>query len=411
MNRNQIFTTLELIDGQIRLTVGEFFNSNFYIYDVFTSSSKGLVGEQIVDEKEVIDTLNSLLALARRKIEIDINSVSLCLPSYSITISERTATSPVNGKNSLITQTDIDNAIRIAYKSRVEEGQEIIEVIPIDFTVDNDETHNFVPLGYRSSTFKIRYNLLTLPKELINAYKRIIKACNLKVEYQFLDTICLYEGAFSEDDLDIAVLDLSRFTTRLNIYRKGRLLKYISLGEGVESIIKEVATTYNMELAQARELVLVNGNARSELASDYSIYKSEINGRVSYLSERELSKIIEAKLNALLEQVLSETNNLLFKDKFEVVICGYGSEIKNLDAKFYQLAKVETSVAKSNVLGITKANNIQTYGLIKLTYNNLGQKGYKNLQIENENDIITNEGNKEKEFSNFDTLTLNEDDL
>ena len=35
MNRNQSFTTLEFIDDQVRICVGEYFNNNFNIFIIF----------------------------------------------------------------------------------------------------------------------------------------------------------------------------------------------------------------------------------------------------------------------------------------------------------------------------------------------------------------------------------------
>ena len=35
MNRNQIFTTVEFLNNIIRMTIGEYYNDKFYVFDTF----------------------------------------------------------------------------------------------------------------------------------------------------------------------------------------------------------------------------------------------------------------------------------------------------------------------------------------------------------------------------------------
>lgn len=405
MNRNQIFTTLEFIDDQIRVCLGEYFKEKFYVFDTLNSNSIGLKNNIIIDEEEVSKTIVSLLQRAFEKTETAINEVTLCLPSDQMSINNTPYTTPVKGKNSLISQSDIDNTIKVAFKVRHDNDQEIIDLVPIEFTLDNLEKLDFTPIGYKSSTLKILFNVLTLPKELIDSYKRILDNAKVKIHNYYLDVNCLYSGAILEDDLDVAILNLMRYSTSLNIYKRGKLYEKFYLNEGIDKLALLVESEFGVDHKTALELISLHGNAKENLTFNKSILKITIDNKETFLKQNALSALIENEMGIIFNKLIKQTNNILSSNSLNVIVTGFGSIIKNIDLKFHEYSKVETAVFRSSHFGISQPNNTQTLGLIKLNYKNLGQNNYKNLQTQNKDDIIKSSDNNEvtstSKFRNF----------
>lgn len=411
MNRNQIFTTLEFIDDQIRIYVGEYFKEKFYIFDKFVSSSLGLKQGKIVDEDEIIKTLQNLVETAKQKTKNNIKEIVLCLPTNEVKISHTTSTSPVSGKNSTITQSDIDNDHRVAFKVRHDEDQEIVDIVPVEYSPDNLEKLDFAPIGYKSSTFKVLYNVLTMPKDLMISYRKIIKASKLEICDLYLDINSLYSGAVAEDDLDVAILNLNKHSTNLSVFKKGRLFDKFSIDAGINDLVLAVKEEYQVDYKKALRLVLLHSNAKKSLSFDFSVFKIENEGKEMFIKEQELAIIIEKELNVIFEKLIFKTNNILRENLLDVIITGYGSCIKNIDAKFAQLAKVETTTFRSKVIGINEPNATQTIGLIRLNYLNLGQNNYKNLQIQKKDGIIVPSEEEISSTSKFKKFILDKDEF
>lgn len=388
MNRNQIFATLEFIDDQIRLTVGEYHQDKFHIFDTFTTVSKGYKDGQIHDEAELSKSINTLTKLASETTQIECEDIIFCLPSYNLLINQTTCTTAVFGKNSLIGNDDINNALRTASRVRHDPSQKIMDLVPIEFTLDNNQVLDFTPLGYKSATFKTLFNILTLPKDLVDSFKRVIEACKLNIKDYYFDINCLYAGAIIEDELDVAILDLSKNATKLLIFRKGKLLQRYHLDYGIKKIINNLEKTYNIDNKNATSLLLINGNTLAETAHNHSIFLLKEDNNTKYLKEKEFARLVKEEVNKLLKELVTKASKTITDNSLDIVITGYGSIIKNIDQTVKSLFNCDTSISQSKTLGLTNPNNCQTLGLIKLNAKNAGQTNYKNLQKENKNDII-----------------------
>ena len=81
MNNKQIYAALEIADHEIRLIVGEFFNTRFNVIKVERVPCSGVEGGQIIDQQLVSDTIRKVVENASSKVGAAIKKVLLCVPS------------------------------------------------------------------------------------------------------------------------------------------------------------------------------------------------------------------------------------------------------------------------------------------------------------------------------------------
>jgi len=129
MNRNQIFTTIEFIDDLVRMSIGEYYNEKFHIFDTFKCPCSGLEASNIINAEEVENTILELVELIREKTEIIVEEFILCIPSNHLIINDFASTSPVTGKNHLINQYDINEAYKVASKIRHQDNEVVNKLI------------------------------------------------------------------------------------------------------------------------------------------------------------------------------------------------------------------------------------------------------------------------------------------
>lgn len=405
MNRNQIFTTIEFIDDLIRMSIGEYYNEKFYVFDTFKCKCNGLESSNIIDEEEVKRTITSLINLIKEKTEIIVEELVLCLPSEHLIINDTTSTAPVTGKNSLISNYDINEAFKVASKVRHSEDETVINIVPIEYQIDDGQKMDFAPIRYKSTTFKTLFNVFMLPASVFNSYIDVINGCNLKVNKYYLDTDCLYAGIFEDDDISTSILNLDKYSCSLNLYKKGKLLNKITIPYGTSTIEEDV--TNELKISEERTLKNMIYNVGGCISSNNKYLSVCKNSDNRYISEQKLNEVIERSTKAILNNLISNASNIVDMNDLDIYITGYGANINGIDKLLNSLCNCNSSVYTSNVLGLNNSSYCETIGLIRLNYKKISQNKYMNLQNNNYNDIIVN---KEKN-SKFDKFILDEEEL
>lgn len=405
MNRNQIFTTIEFIDDLVRMTIGEYYNDKFFVFDTFKCVSKGLEKSNIVDQEEVKKTILELINLIKEKTEIIVEELVLCLPSDKLIINDFSSTSPVTGTNYLISQYDINEAYKVASKIRHQDNETIINIAPIEYQLDDGQKMDFAPLRYKSTTFKTMFNVFMMPTDVYSSYLETITECNLKVDKYYLDCDCLYSGVFEEDDISSSILNIDKYNTSLLLYKKGKLLNKISIPFGTVNIEKEIQE--ELEITDIKELKNMLYNVGSCLPSSNNYLSVCRNSKDKYISEKELNDIIDVNIRIVLNNLINKAKNVVSLKDLDIYITGYGANISGIDTLLKELCECNAIIYNSNVLGLNNSSYCETIGLIKLNYKKISQNKYINLQNNNYNDIMINKDGNSK----FDKFILDEEEL
>lgn len=402
MTRNQIFTTLELVNDTVRMVLGEYYNDKFYIYDVFENACNGLINGEIVDEKLIIETIKQIRDSIHTKHDILIEEVILTLPSDKLNILAFTSSSPVTGRNSLISQQDINEAYRVACKVRHDENLKIISVVPVEYYLDTGERMDFAPIRYKSNTFKTLFNVLLLPLNLFDKYISIVTSCNLRVVNYFLDSECLYAGIFDEGDINCAVVDLKRFNTSMTIFKRGKLLNHYNINRGSLEIEKELTTKYMVKQADINRVVYTLGNADITNSNKRAIYKNEEYETYKYMNQYQLDETISNFYKEVFTSLNDMSKDILDKNIYDIYLSGKGSKIHNIDKCFASISECNSSVMSPSYLCLNDPSYLQTIGSIRLNYKKLMEN---RVVLENNNLAI------ETRESKFDKFILDENEL
>ena len=405
MNRNQIFTTVEFVDDLIRMTVGEYYNEKFYIFDTFKCQCSGLEASNVINEEEVRKTFLNLISAIKDKTDIDVEEIILCMPSNHLIISDFASTSPVTGTNSLINQYDINESYKTASKFRHQDNEIVINVCPIEYQLDDNQKMDIPPLRYKSSTFKTSFKVYMLPENVYNSYLNVIESCGIKISKYYLDVDCLYSGIFEEDDISSSILNMDRFTTSLLLYKKGKLLDKITIPVGTQIIEKEVEES--LQIIGKNEIRNCIYNIGSCLPSANSYLNVCKNREGKYISEDKLNSIIEKNIKTLISGVFSKVSGRVDISDLDVYVVGYGANVNGVETLIKRMYNCNAMPFISNSLGLYNTGYCQTIGLIKTNYKKISQNKYINLQNKDYSGIIVSKETSSK----FDRFILNEDEL
>src|SRR5688572_32390522 len=115
-----------------------------------------------------------------------------------------------------ISQREIDQLISDQYKTYIPAGDQIIDVIPQEFTVDNFQNIPN-PIGYGGVKVGANFHIITGDKNAIRNINRAVEKSNLKAKDLVLQPLASAAAVMGQEDLEagVAIVDIGGGTTEI----------------------------------------------------------------------------------------------------------------------------------------------------------------------------------------------------
>lgn len=235
-----------------------------------------------------------------------------------------------------IDQYDIDKLVNDMHKLVLPPGDKILHVIPQEYTVDQEQGI-LDPIGMSGVRLEANFHIIT---GQITASQNIIKCverAGLQVANLMLEPIASATSVLSKEEKEagVALVDIGGGTTDITIFCDGviRHTAVIPFGGGV--ITKDIKEGCMVMLSQAEKLKVRFGSALSEEVYDNRIITIPgLKGREpKEISEKNLSRIIQARVEEILDYVVWEIRRSGFENKLigGIVLTGGGSLLNHID--------------------------------------------------------------------------------
>src|SRR4028118_1676845 len=128
-----------------------------------------------------------------------------------------------------ITQREIDQLIRDQYKTYIPAGDQIIDIIPQEFTVDNT-TPVTDPIGMSGVKIGANFHVITGDRNAIRNIKRCVDKSNLITKDLVLQPLASAAAVMNDEDLEagVAIVDIGGGTTDMAVFYDG-ILKHTAV--------------------------------------------------------------------------------------------------------------------------------------------------------------------------------------
>ncbi|MBE6129622.1 MAG: cell division protein FtsA [Erysipelotrichaceae bacterium] len=353
MSDKQIFAALEAADHEIRLVVGEFFNTRFNIIKVERIPSGGVTYDQVVDPDEVTRAIRTAVANTKKMLGADVKSVIMAMPSYHMKKYSYKSTVDVEGIDGTVTVQDVRNAIRKAQQMQIAKDYALIQTVCVRYTVNGISTRR-VPLGERCSQLTVDIDLLCADRKFAFDLVTCAENAGLSVMDLFLDVYAVgKEAALFEQAVDrqVVILKVEREGTTLGLLKRGRLTTAAVLPAGLGTIAGALSDQYGIRTDIAAELLKYSCRLDQEKCSDNPVHIWSDNGETRTISEQELVDCVRPNVAAWANAVQKTCGPILQADETTVIITGEGGETDGLDRVLQKLLGVETRYYIPETLG------------------------------------------------------------
>ena len=232
-------------------------------------------------------------------------------------------------------------------------GEEIIHVLPQEYKVDG-QAEIKEPIGMYGGRLEANFHVVVGQVSSIKNIGRCVKSAGLKMGNITLEPLASSEAVLSQEEKEagVALIDIGGGTTDLAIFKDGIIRHTAVIPFGGNVITEDNKEGCSIIEKQAELLKIKFGSSWPGENRDSEIVSIPgLRGRdPKEISLKTLSKIINARVVEIIEQVFLEIKNYGHDDQKKkliggVVITGGGSQLKHLK----QLVEYITAVSYTHL--------------------------------------------------------------
>ena len=252
----------------------------------------------------------------------------------------------------VIDNNDIDELINQVYKLVMLPGEEIIHVLPQDFKVEG-QSEIKEPIGMYGSRLEANFHIVVGQVSSIRYIGRCIKSSGLEMADITLEPLASADAVLSDEEKEagIALIDIGGGTTDVAIFKDGIIRHTAVIPFGGNVITEDIKEGCSIMGNQAEQLKVKFGSAwPGENKETEIVAIPGLLGRdPKEISLKTLSKIINARVVEIIEQVYLEIKNYGNDEAKKkliggIVLTGGGSQLKHLKQLVEYVTGMDTMI-------------------------------------------------------------------
>ncbi len=308
--------------------------------------SIGVLRGVVSNIEKTVGAIREAIEIAERQAGMKFRSVYVGIAGQHIKSLQHRGILTRESDHTEIAPRDIDRLVNDMYKLVLPPGDKIIHVFPQEFTVDSEQGITD-PVGMCGVRLEANFHIITGQITAINNIFRCIEKAGLKVADLTLEPIASADATLSEEEKQagVALVDIGGGTTDITVFHEG-LIRHTAVipfgGNVITADIKEGCTVMQ---PQAEKLKVKFGSAlATEVFDNRIITIPGLKGRDhKEISEKNLARIIQARMEEVLDYVLWEVRRSGYERKLigGIVLTGGGALLANTD----KLAELHTGMA------------------------------------------------------------------
>jgi cell division protein FtsA len=335
---SQHIVGLDIGTTSVRAVIAEPIDDRLEVVGIGEVESRGLRKGVIVNPDAAVDAIRRAVEVAERMSGLEAHNAYVALGGSHIKGHNSQGVIAVSSRHREIGRDDIQRVIDAACAVSIPSGREIADVLPQEYTVD-DQDGIGDPLGMLGSRLAVSVRIITSP---IAARQNIVTSVNragLAVADMMLAPLAAGEAVLAEDDREFgtALVDIGGETTDVAIYQRGTVWHTAVIPVGGSHFTNDIAFGLRTPIPEAERIKRRYGCASralmtGERASEMIEVPSVGDRAPRTLSKQLLCDIIEPRAEELLSHVQEEIRNAGFDRQLSggVVLTGGGSLLEGM---------------------------------------------------------------------------------
>ena len=391
----RILSSLDIGTNSIKLIVAEIIKDKINVLCAISEESRGIKNGLVENPEDVIYSLNKVIKKGEELLGLKIKKVIASVPEYNLNFIKSIGTNTITNEDYIVTKNDVSRLLKTCVYNKVNDNEELINVIPIEYKLDDKITNN--PVGLMAKKLKLNSLVITSPKKQVYDFIKVIEKAGLEVVDIMLGSIsdyALFENEFIKENNGI-ILNLGAGKTTISSFYKGILVNETVIHDAGLNIDNDISFMYKTTLKDSKKL-----KERYALASTKLANPKEITTIINKLGEKvsvnqyELTEYVSARLKEILKNAKNKINYLTKKEISYIIVTGGLTEIKDFNIIAEEVLGKNVTIGTVNIIGARDNKYSTSIGMIKNFNNKLNEKGKEYSMFNDEEIDALSESNK-----------------
>jgi len=357
MENNKIAVGLDIGTTKIVAMIGQYNEyGKLEILCLGKSKSLGVHRGVVNNITQTIQSIQQAVQDAETSSGLKINEVVVGIAGQHIRSLQHSDYITRPNSDTVICEQDIEDLCNQVHKLVMLPGEEIIHVLPQDFKVDG-QTEIVEPIGMYGGRLEANFHVVVGQVSSIRNIGRCIKSAGLEMAGITLEPLASANAVLGQEEKEagVALIDIGGGTTDLAIFKDGIIRHTAVIPFGGNIITDDIKEGCSIIEKQAELLKIKFGSAWPGENKDNEIVSIPgLRGREpKEITLKNLSKIINARVIEIIEQVYLEIKNYGYEEQKKkliagIVLTGGGAQLKHIKQLVEYITGMDTRVGYPN---------------------------------------------------------------
>lgn len=328
--------------------------------------SDGVIRGIVTNIDKTVNAIQKAVTEASEMADVNIGEVIVGIAGQHIRSSVHHGVIIRNPKDDEITVEDVRRIANDMENIVVPPGNSIIHVMPQDYTVDYEDGIKD-PVGMSGARLEADFHIITAQTTAINNINRCVKRADLISKDLILEPLASSLSVLSDLDKEagVCLVDIGGGTTDIAIFYDNIIRHTAVIPFGGNIITSDIKEGCMVMQNQAELLKTKFGKAIAEEANPNEIVSIPglRNRPAKEISIKNLSSIIEARMEEIIEMVQSEivASGMYKKLAGGIVLTGGGAMLNGVSQLFEYMTGLDTRIGYPNEhLGKSKIEEVKS---------------------------------------------------
>ncbi len=315
--------------------------------------SHGVARGIVANIDKTVDSIKEAVEQAKQKSGVAINEVFVGIAGQHIKSLQHRGEIVRENTSVEIDKADIDKLKSNMFKLITIPGEEVIHVIPQEYTVDGEDGIQD-PKGMAGVKLEANFHVITAQVGAVRNIMRCVEKAGLTPKELVLEPFASAVATLDEDELreGVALVDIGGGTTDVAIFLDNIIRHTAVIPFGGNVITKDIKTGLSILEKQAELLKIKFGSAMyTEDQENVMVSIPGLRGRdPKEIAVKNLSEIIGSRMKEIIDFVYHEIKVSGYENKLMtgIVLTGGGSQIRNLKQLVAFITGKETRIGYPN---------------------------------------------------------------
>ena len=300
-----------------------------------------------------VQSIKDAVAEAASKSGVNIKYVNVGIAGQHIKSMQHRGSMIREDSETEISQADIDKLCNSMYNLNMNPGEEILDVIPQEFSIDGEHGIT-MPKGGIGSSLEANFHIIIGQTAAAKNIYRCVRKAGLEVVELILEPIASAEAVLCEDEKEagVVLVDIGGGTSDIAIFHGGIIRHTAVIPLGGEIITEDIREGCSIIKKHAEQLKVKFGSAMARENREEEIVSIPgTRGKpAKEISLKNLASIIQARMEEIIEHIYYEIKNSGYEKKLieGIVLTGGGAHLKHVAQLTEFITGLDTRIGYPN---------------------------------------------------------------